>query len=149
MPSNILSHSPPNDIPRNILAFRTITTMLHHIQQERPFKISDSNIPDEHSQELKLSNALATVAVADHNVVAVAMVHSAEGLKVIACTQWSNNKGPLSQSSTVLQHYWRLFFTKNPRRDEGQENDYPVVVDAKAPPDCDEAKVDAHVENCW
>src|SRR5277367_6794854 len=60
MPST-LSHQ-PNDIPRNILAFRTITTIFAHIQQERPFKFSlnNSKISGAQQRELKISNALRT-----------------------------------------------------------------------------------------
>ena len=35
-----LPTSPPKDIPRNILAFCTITKLLSHIQQEQPFQVS-------------------------------------------------------------------------------------------------------------
>ena len=144
------SSQSPNDIPRNILAFRTITTMLGLIQQERPFKISDLKIPAEHDRELKITSALANVAVAQHEIVAVATVHSAEELEVIACTQSSSDKPSPSQSAIVRQPpRWRFLFTKNPRRDEAYilENcPRTVVVDGKGLPD--EEKLRGYVENC-
>jgi hypothetical protein len=129
--------------------------MLAHIQQERPFKIADLKIPEEHSRELKISNALANVAVAEHDIVAVATVRSAEEVKVIACTQSSNDRSSPSQSSSILQRCLGFLITKNPRRDEGRENGDDgrqncPVVDVKALPawDGDEAKLRDHVENC-
>ena len=155
MPATIPSHSLPNDIPRNILAFRTITTMLARIQQERPFKFSpeDLEISAAQQQELKIANALANLAIADHDIVAVATVHSAEELNVIACTHSeSNDQSPPSPSQNVVSRCWNFIFAKNPRRDEERDDeskDCPVVVDAKALAglDNDEAKLLAHVES--
>jgi hypothetical protein len=160
MPSAIPSHSLPNNIPRNILAFRTITTILAGIQQERPFKFSmkDSEISPAQKDQLKISNALANLAVAEHDIVAVTTVLSPEELNVIACRNSdSNDESPSSSSPNGLFQYWKLFFTKNPRRDEERDDESengPVVVDVKALTtkalaglDGDEAKLRAHVES--
>src|SRR5271156_2419203 len=91
MPST-LSHR-PNDIPRNILAFRTITTILAHIQQERPFKFSlnNSKISGAQQRELKISNAFANLAITNYDVVAVTTVQSPDELNVIACSHSDSN----------------------------------------------------------
>ena len=106
-------------------------------------------------QELKISNALANVAVADHDIVAVATVRSAEKLNIIACTQSCNDKAPPSQSPTALGA-WRLFFTKNHRRSEARAdvpNNDPIISDAKVLADLgfgdeDEEKLRDYVERC-
>src|SRR5277367_4126706 len=132
MPSTTLSHPRPNDIPRNILAFRTITTILARVQPERPFKISlkDSEILPAQQKELKISNALANLAVADYDVVAVATVQSPEELNIVACSHSdSNDQSPPSPSPNASSRYW------NPRNDGGRDDelkDLPVVVDAEA-----------------
>src|SRR5277367_1787639 len=153
-----LSHPQPNDIlPRNILAFRTITTMLAHIQQERPFKIllKDSKISAEQQMELKISNALANLAVADVDVVAVATEHSQKELNIVACHHSeSDDESPPSPSENGICRYWNLLFTKNPRREEDRGDNFrksPAIVDAKALDglDNDKSKLWAHVESHW
>src|SRR5277367_7020634 len=153
-----LSHPQPNDIlPRNILTFRTITTMLARIQQERPFKISlkDSKIIQEQQNELKISNALANLAVTDVDVVAVATEHSPKELNIVACHySESDDESPPSPSKNGLSRYWNFLFTKNPRRDEDRGDNFkksPAIVDAKALDglDGDESKLWAHVESHW
>ena len=75
------SKKPP--IPENILAFRTITTLLQAIQQHKPFKF----MQDVNSQpELRLCTAFSTVAVIDREVVAVVAKRIPEILEVIVCT---------------------------------------------------------------
>src|SRR5277367_2334924 len=151
MPST-LSHPQPNDIPRNILAFRTITTMLARIQQERPFKFSlnNSKISGAQQRELKISNAFANLAVTDYDVVAVATVQSPDELNIVACSSDSSDESPPSPSPSGLSRCLNFFFAKNPRNDES--DDCPVVVDAKpfaekAGLDSDEAKLRAYIQS--
>jgi len=155
MPST-LSHPQPNDIPRNILAFRTITTMLAHIQQERPFKFSlnNSKISGAQQRELKISNAFANLAVTDYDVVAVATVQSPDELNIVACSSDSSDESPPSPSPSgpSPSRFWKFIFSKNPRDDES--NDCLVVVDAEALAatalaglDGDEAKLRAYVQS--
>ena len=154
MPST-LSHPQPNDIPRNILAFRTITTMLAFIQQERPFKFSqnDSEISAAQQQELNISNAFANLAVADLDIVAVATVQSTEELNIVACRYSEcDDESPPSPSENGLSRYLNFLFTKNPRREEDRGDNFkksPAIVDAKALDglDDDESKLWAHVES--
>ena len=83
----------PGDLPRNILAFRTIMKLLHNIQ-DRDFKITQSEesykkLRSAEVAELKISNAFATVAVTTHQVIAVATnqrIHP-KTLKVVASIQ--------------------------------------------------------------
>src|SRR5271154_369416 len=93
--------SPIPDVPRNILAFCTITKLLSQIQQERVFQVSHSEtkrLPPEERLELKLSNAFSTIAVTDHEVVAVVTECTPETLNVIACAQTSINEFQITPS---------------------------------------------------
>ena len=146
-----------NDIPRNILAFRTITTILSLIQQERPFKVSHSSATPEglskvDRQLLKILNAVSNLAVANYDVTAVTTKSSPETLEVITCTtRHSKYEHPHtymqsnSQNSTKISKIWELIVTKNFRRDDTRsptwESD-PTIIDATAPagldPDDDE-----------
>jgi len=75
--SQILLRTPPptsTDIPRNILAFRTITKLLAKIQQDQSFQLSSGcKLPPESSehQELLICNAFATISNMCNDVVAV------------------------------------------------------------------------------
>jgi len=83
-----LPTSPPNGIPRNILAFRTITNLLSLIQQEQAFQVNwETSLAD--NQELALSTAFATIAVIDHEIVAVATKLTHEKIEVVCAPQTS------------------------------------------------------------
>ena len=96
----------PCDIPQNILAFRTITTLLAKIQQERPIAYSNASdrrdISPEKKQELKISNAFANLAVTNTDVVALVSKNLGDRLEVIACSnhdQSSDNDQPVNPQS--------------------------------------------------
>lgn len=60
-------------IPDNILAFRTITSILSQIQQEMPFTVSNPKqgmLSREERYQLRLLNAFSIMAVIDHQIVA-------------------------------------------------------------------------------
>jgi hypothetical protein len=70
--TDIAQNSPSDDIPANILAFRTITKLLSLIQQDRSIEAQETWLPDATKRrELQIINALATVAVIEHEIVAV------------------------------------------------------------------------------
>jgi hypothetical protein len=90
-------NSPSSDTaePMNILAFRTITTMLSWIQQAQAFQVAEAKpIEDDMAcLKLKILNALSTVSVIDNEVVAVVAKHDNVGkLKVIACACLPNDE---------------------------------------------------------
>jgi hypothetical protein len=130
-----------NGVPRNILAFRTITTMLTQIQQNRPFKISDIvGMSDMERQELKISNAISTVAVANHDIVAVVAKRAPKKLEVTACTHaQSDSENPVTLPSltpSIMSRTWQLLFTKNFRRDDPKPAIPildPIIIDATIP----------------
>lgn len=161
-PTNSPSRSLSNDIPRNILAFRTITTMLAQIRQEQPFKVSDPRLDmsDQNRHELKISNALATVAVTDKDIVAVTTKRHSKQLEVIVCTRlcYDHENQLITQSSpssTIMSQIWQLVVTKNFRMDDPEPaipiRD-PTLIDTAIPaglePDDDEG-LKQYLEKRW
>lgn len=125
---------PDNDMAnkmRKIHAFRTITTILAHIQQERPFAVSNEKRLEE-DRELKISNALATLAIADHDAVAVVTKRNPENLQVIACTQLSGDENPTVAPSepSSFPGMLNLLFTKNFRKHDDPLSRDPTIDDA-------------------
>jgi hypothetical protein len=87
--TNIISHDALFEvIPDNILAFRTITTLLEGIRQQ-PFNFSDNGRTcpsDSEQEELRVSTAFSRVAVPNHDDVAVVVKRTIEELEVVVCT---------------------------------------------------------------
>ena len=154
---NVLSHdrdAPSEGIPQNILAFRTITTLLQIIQQEQPFKIieDERKLSDSDRRELKLSSAFSTVAVANHEVVAIVAKQCPGKLEVMACNyDDSTNQQTIEppQPSSNFTFSFAALFTKNFRRDdlnkienedkkmaeEERKRRFPVIKTTEIPPD--------------
>jgi hypothetical protein len=129
------------DIPRNILAFRTITTLLAKIQQEQSFQVSSKERLSRQSserQELLVSNAFATIANMDKDVVAVVTKHtSGQILEVVVCT----SETPINEEAlitspppTLVSQVWH-FVTKSHRWDDKKPAivlpEYPAICDAR------------------
>lgn len=169
LPPNIPSHSTPlTHIPRNVLAFRTITTMLGQIQQEKRFKAEDVEaIADpEERLELKISNAFSTVAVIDHQVISVVTKRNVEKLQILATcnTQPPKHEGPLntpspsmSAASNLSTSVWQLFVTQNPRRPSNPSAIVtpilePVIKDVESPAGLlpgDTEALNTYIEQRW
>lgn len=113
--------SPEGHIPENILAFRTITTWLEGIQRQRPFKlVEDAGL----QHELRLSTAFSTVAVINHEVVAVVAKDNGGILEVIVCINHSPDQSQQittqTSSNSIISNVSTFLFAKNIRRDESQ-----------------------------
>lgn len=149
-------------IPRKILAFRTITSILAIIQQERPFKVSNelpTDMKPLDRQELKISNAVCNLAIADKDIIAVVTKPGDDSLAVIACAHLPRNESSFISSQSPLKmamaRLWQLLITKNFRRDDPKSSTWeidPTIIDAKIPPgldsDDDEA-LNEYLENRW
>jgi len=100
-PAGVAS-SEPNE-PNNLIAFRTITSLLSKIQQESQMSDKDVQMDDiglQKHMELKLLNALTTVLVMDHEVMAVVANHSyPKTVNILACTQ---SDAPIQQVRTKM-----------------------------------------------
>ncbi len=152
---------PPEDIPRNILAFRTITKLLSQIQQEQAFQVSrsEARLSEPHERlELRLSNAFATIAVVEHEIVAVVTKRTRESLKVIACPQTPINDGPpiTPLPSAFLSQIWHLLVTQNYRRSDLQpailSTGEPTIDDVRIVTGIDlddDEKLKLHVDEHW
>ena len=115
-PSIPQTTNPLKDIPRKILAFHTITTLLEQIQQEQEFQaLPSKKHPQPDRLELKISNAFSTIAIIDHKVIAIVTKCTSEVLMITACTQAPANEDPiitLSQPGLTSQ-IWHLLVTQN------------------------------------
>lgn len=110
---------PKTPIPQEILAFRTITKLLSLVQQERAIEAIET-IPqdDQRERELQIINALATVAVTNHQVVAVAnnldsslLDPNAPTLSLLAVVKPSNDENQCITPSKKSS--WRVMLTQN------------------------------------
>lgn len=161
-PASIPRNPPLDYVPKNILAFRTITHLLSYIQQNRAFRVTTPSVPAHDNQrlELKLTNAFSTVAVIEHEVVGVVTRRISKTLEVVACVQPSDVENPpTTLSKPPSKHkseFWDLIFTHNPRRDEQPVpatistgsiiTDASILADIKL--DDDEA-TKRYAEACW
>lgn len=159
--------APPNDshIPENILAFRTITTILSKIQQTTSFKYTTVKPSSkEERQELRVLNALATIMVMNHEVVAVVTNQSdvPGKLEVVICRNLIKDREKLTgiiNPQPELQRFgefWQIFANKNPRKSEDGPPALPrpkvTMVDPKVPSGLEgEGKEDLRnfVRNVW
>jgi hypothetical protein len=104
-------------IPDSILAFRTITTMLSYIYRAKTFSDTARSPNRERCQELKILNALATIMVREHEVVAVvAKPPDGSGItQVIACTHLTSY-GETLTSTKSEGTWWNFLATPNARQ---------------------------------
>jgi hypothetical protein len=147
--------SMPVNIPENILAFRTITTLLANIPCTTP-SIPTDNLQDptwqnkQTRQELKICDAFAQLAVSQHDVVAVSTIRG-WGLDLVTCAgqgqgqdQDQDTTQTAAQSSSLLgqivdfaRNGWQILVTRNdcfadPATSSG---DYPTIISAQMPED--------------
>jgi hypothetical protein len=131
------SNPPPdNSIPTNILAFRTITKLLSQIQRDKATRILESKLSDKDLAVVKIVNAFSTLAVIEHEVVAIVTKTSGDldecTLELIACLEPSNEVIP-SSAPTWISGFWsqvkKYLFSQNPRG-----NTRSSTVDLGEPP---------------
>lgn len=145
-PGNTVSQ--PDAIPKNILAFRLITKMLRMIPQTQPF-VSKDNLRDnndwsgEEIQEVRILNAFAHLAIADHGTVAIATnrystLEGPSNLGIMACTSTPNSTGgsmePPPDSIISKFKFWNVMLAKNARYKDPLCS-YPVIKTPVEPSD--------------
>jgi hypothetical protein len=132
----------PHEIPKNILAFRTITTLLAKIQQENPVFCNETERFPEGAnidkETLEISTALANLAVTKDAIVAVATNLSTNNLQVVACTNSNadsrefDHSGKPSRDSIFSS--WKLILSPNTRKDDPPSNtQHPTIVKTAIP----------------
>lgn len=158
--SNITSQSTANGIPPSILAFRLITKTLALIPRSSEEHISAvDNFANSKAQatwttnerrELRVSNAFAHLAVAEHDVVAISTNHAAfqrttqsltphanQPLGVMACStlQSGNIENPTDANSPgILYRIYDVLFARNDQK-SGPKVPVPTIVSPKEPAD--------------
>jgi hypothetical protein len=119
------SDNAPSDVqatPANqkkFLAFRTITKLLSLTQQQQAFEVLSEKPTAAEQEELALSTAFATIAVLDHEVVAVVTQSKTifenkndQKLDLLCTTEGDSTKG---SSNTGYGGLLKFFLTRNPR----------------------------------
>jgi hypothetical protein len=156
IPSNIPSHD-PSSIPRNILAFRTITMMLAILKPKQTYSPDSDAFGDtqhqvtaEARQQVRISDALAHLAIIRHEVVALATEYSPDGMTVVACPSTPDNP-PERQPKPegYMDQVLGFLFTKNPRKDDPPADPvvtYPKIISAKQPDDMGSQTLREYIE---
>ncbi len=89
--STALGPSKTDDVPENILAFRSITSLLEHLPRARPVKAKKDaahwSQRSETQDELKITGAFARLAAIQHNSVAVSIQRYRDLNLLICATQ--------------------------------------------------------------
>lgn len=126
-PGNKVSQPNVSDVQKKLLAFRLITKMLQRIPQTQPFLSVDNlkennNWNAEDRNEVRISDAFAHLAIADHGAVAIATNHQftleePSNLGVIACATLPITSGSTKSTPNVsiLSKMWNIMLAKNPR----------------------------------
>ena len=146
--SGIDNTASTSNVPRNILAFRTITTLLAQLPRSTPIeavdnletRIMDSNI----RQQVKVSDAFAHLAVGEHDVTALTTNYGFPNdtkLRVVACTNnplIGENLPIRTQPVSVVAQVWHLMLTWNVLRDDEESSSkmpHPIIISPSKPDD--------------
>jgi hypothetical protein len=137
--------SMPQDIPENMLVFRTLTTLLAQLPHAKEIKPFDnfqdpdwqSRVADQAKQELKISDAFAHLAVAQHDVVVVSTVRG-WGLDLLACTDQDATETPAESTiRTFAKTAWQFLIARNDRTADSatSSGDDPTLIFSQEPSD--------------
>lgn len=155
-PDDIASESTSNGIPVNILAFRTITTILGQLPRTIPIEPID-NLEDhitiaEDRQEIKIYDAFAHLAAAENDVTALTTTNrstpNGTKLSIMTCTQ-ANSDIQVGEGDTLplpsmpekvkaKLNVWSLMVTRNFRRDDVETSSgtpHPIIISSSEPVD--------------
>ena len=145
--------------PKNILAFRSITMLLDHLRQWRYNALEDEpQLSQDQRRELKICTAFSTVAVINHEVVAVVANRHHEKLEVIVCANITDDKNQQliqPQALGKLQSIFQFLFTQNSRPDDSKEQEEematvrinkPAIPPGLQPGD---EGLNKYMEECW
>lgn len=137
-PSNTHSSNETSGKISRVLTFRTITTLLHLIQQqqEQPLEVTDMKPQTAHDRlHLSILNAIATLAVTQHEVVAVTAKYTDHGLELVASANGSEAEEPRS-SNHALKVLQDLLITWNPAYSNSStsiSDEYPTLAKPSKP----------------
>lgn len=136
-------------VPENILAFRTITTMLSQLPRSKPIEAIDNlegqiSIP-EYRREVRIYDAFAHLAASENDVAALTTNYNlGDGkLSIVACTQANYHVGetlPTSSPANLMAkiNVWYLMLTRNFRRKEPESSSgtcHPTIISSSEPKD--------------
>ncbi|KJA15035.1 hypothetical protein HYPSUDRAFT_59042 [Hypholoma sublateritium FD-334 SS-4] len=101
-------------IPRQILAFRTITLLLSQLQKNQNLPYEPYKMSPQESREAKIADAFAHVATAQHDVIAISTRRTPSDLNVVAITENQDGTStPDIPPAKLTPIFGRFCFTKN------------------------------------
>jgi hypothetical protein len=157
IPSDTIPSNIPSSIPRNILAFRTITMMLAKLQPKQSF-ITEGDAYEVSAgarREVRIFNALAHLATIDNDVVALTTKYTSDGITVLACVSIPEDppKKP-PQPEGFIDQIISFVLMKNPCKDDPSTSTvtdpivtYPNIISATQPEDMGSQTLNDYIEN--
>ena len=139
-------------IPVNILAFRTITTILSILPRSTPIEAID-NLEDQitkadYRQQVRVYDAFAHVAAGENDVAALTSSHRSpnglpDKLGIVACTRTDNLAGetmPTMKSANLMAklNVWNLMFSRNALQsvpESSSKTNHPEIISSSEPED--------------
>lgn len=130
----------------NILAFRTITTLLGRLPRSTPIPAVDNlgqvNVESSERRETKILDAFAHVVTGDYNIAALVTnrgFYDSKELRVLFCVDYLPVDQSVSNrqiSVTQRAKEWLLSFVRNDRSDDPDTGiEIPTIISAEAPND--------------
>lgn len=147
-------------LPENVLAFRTITTLLAGVQQEKPAIFDDlnyKNVNPQEVKELRISTAFANLSNTRVDVIAIATSISVEKLEVVVSAHNDNDKSiDHPAPSSKITDFLKFIFSSNSRTDDpdghNTTSEIPYINEMWVPPGVDPEDVNTlqnYIENEW
>ena len=134
-----LSESKTSDVQDIYRAFRTVIILLSSIQKVQPLDFSTTQVSWDDRYELRLLNAVSTIMVIKHEVVAVAANRDTQSVLdlIIMCTHpgirpTSNSDSNLSHS-LFQQFFVSLNLCKESEIFQSQELELPAIIKPTCP----------------
>lgn len=158
--SSNTSYDPSSDdIPKNILAFRSITMLLDYVRERRYNALEDEHqLSHDERRELRICTAFSTIAVINHEVVAVVASRHHGKLEVMVCANISDDQNQQliqPQAPGKLQSLLQYLFTQNYRLSGSKtrkEEGTTVRIDKPSIPPgigAGAGGLKKYVEECW
>jgi len=114
-----LSKSKTSDVQDIHHAFRTIIVLLSSIQKVQPLDFSTTQVSQDDHYKLRLINAVSTIMVIEHEVVAVAANCDTQSVLdlIVMCTHSGIRPTPNSDSNPSDSLFWQFFVSLNSRKE--------------------------------
>ena len=134
-----LSESKTSDVQDIHRAFRTVIVLLSSIQKVQPLDFSTTQVSQDDRYKLRLLNAVSTIMVIEHEVVAVAANHDTQSVLdlIVMCTHPGIRPAPNSDSNPSNSLFWQFFVSLNSHKEseifQSQKLELPAIIEPTFP----------------